>query len=198
MTPFLPNLAEPQSFSNTERLLFLALAAASAYGFCRRFWPIVSKILRSKKDPGFHLFPIGRRISDFVWEVIFQAKVIRERPLVGFAHALVFWAFCAFALVTLNHCASIVGLGFLDPAGRVGRFYFDFAAVFAVACAASIFGLFLRRFVSRPKWLGEVSWESGLIALLIFVLMATYLAAFFVPEASTAARALWWAHTITF
>ncbi len=178
-------------------MLFLALTAASVYGFCRRLWPIVRKILQSKKDPGFHLFPIGRRVRDFVWEVMFQAKVIRERPLAGFAHALVFWAFCAFALVTLNHCASIFGLGFLDPAGRVGRFYFDFAAVFAVACAVSIFGLFLRRFVARPKWLGAVSWESGLIALLIFVLMVTYLAAFFVPGASTAARALWWAHTIT-
>jgi Fe-S oxidoreductase len=197
MTAFLPDLAEPQSFSLTERLLFLALAAPSFYGFFRRFWPIVSKILQSKKDPGFHLFPIGRRVRDFVWEVMFQAKVIRERPLVGFAHALVFWAFCAFALVTLNHCAMIFGLGFLDPAGRVGRFYFSFAAVFAVACAVGIFGLFLRRFVARPKWLGEVSWESGLIALLIFVLMVTYLAAFFVPGASTAARALWWTHTIT-
>ncbi len=36
-----------------------------------------------------------------------------------------------------------------------------------------------------------------MIALLIFVLMATYLAAFFVPEASTASRSLWRAHTIT-
>jgi Fe-S oxidoreductase len=197
MTAFLPDLAEPQSFSLTERLLFLALAAASVYGFYRRFWPIVRNIFQSKKDADFHLFPIGRRVRDFVWEVMFQAKVIRERPLVGFAHALVFWAFCAFALVTLNHCATIFGLGFLDPAGAVGRFYFEFAAVFAVACAVGIGGLFVRRFVTRPKWLGEVSWESGLIALLIFMLMATYLAAFFVPGASTAARILWWAHTIT-
>jgi Fe-S oxidoreductase len=197
MTAFLPDLAEPQSFSLTERLLFLALVAASVYGFYRRFWPIVRNIFRSKKDADFHLFPIGRRVRDFVWEVMFQAKVIRERPLVGFAHALVFWAFCAFALVTLNHCATIFGLGFLDPAGAVGRFYFEFAAVFAVACAVGIGGLFVRRFVTRPKWLGEVSWESGLIALLIFMLMATYLAAFFVTGASTAARSLWWAHTIT-
>jgi Fe-S oxidoreductase len=196
MTAFLPNLAEPQNFSLTEKLLFLALTAASAYGFFRRLWPIVRKILQSKKDPGFRLFPIGRRVRDFVWEVIFQAKVIRERPLVGFAHALVFWAFYAFALVTLNHCASTFGLGFLNPAGQVGRFYFDFAAIFAVACAVSILGLFLRRFVARPRWLGAVSWESGLIALLIFVLMVTYLAAFFAPDASTA-RALWWVHTIT-
>ena len=184
MTAFLPTLAEPQQFFAWERWLFAALSALSLYGFWRRFGPIVRKILQSKKDPGFHLFPIGRRVRDFVWEVLLQAKVIRERPLAGIAHALVFWAFCAFVLVTLNHCATVFGLGFLDPAGRVGRFYFDFAAVFAAACAVGISGLFVRRFVARPKWLGEVSWESGLIALLIFLLMVTYLAAFFVPGAA--------------
>jgi Fe-S oxidoreductase len=197
MAPFLPTLAEPQHFFIWERLLFAALAVLSLVGFWLRFGPILGKILQSKKDPGFHLFPIGRHARDFVWEVMFQAKVIRERPLAGVAHALVFWAFCAFALVTLNHCATIFGLGFLDPAGRVGRLYFDFAALFAVACAAGIFVLFVRRFVLRPKWLGELSWGSGLIALLIFVLMITYLAAFFAPATGTAARALWWAHTLT-
>ncbi len=197
MTVFLPTLAEPQHFFGWERLLFAALAVLSLLGFWRRFGPILTKILQSKKDPGFHLFPIGRRVRDFAWEVLLQGKVIRERPLAGIAHALVFWAFCAFALVTLNHCATIFGLGFLDPSGPIGRFYFDFAALFAAACAVGIFGLFVRRFVARPKWLGEVSWESGLIALLIFVLMATYLAAFFVPGDGDVARVLWWAHSLT-
>ena len=195
--PFsLPILAEPDRFSTMERLLFAAILAASAYGFWRRFRPILGKILRSKKDPDFSLFPIGRRVSDFVWEVMLQAKVIRERPAAGIAHALVFWTFCAFALVTLNHCASAFGLRFLDPAGTVGRIYFYFAAMFAAACAVGIAGLFVRRFVVRPKWLGEISWESGFIAFLIFALMVTYLAAFFVPQGGNAARALWWSHSL--
>ena len=105
--------------------------------------------------------------------------------------------FCAFALVTLNHCAAVFGLAFLDPAGAVGRFYFWFAAVFALACAVGIFGLFVRRFFIRPRWLGQhLSWESGFIALLIFVLMATYLAAFFVASAGAPIRVLWWVHTL--
>ncbi|MGH9599574.1 MAG: heterodisulfide reductase-related iron-sulfur binding cluster, partial [Terracidiphilus sp.] len=162
------------------------------------FGPILERILRSKKDPDFHLFPIGRRVWDFGGEVVLQGKVIRERPLPGLAHALVFWAFCAFALVTLNHCATLFGLGFLDPAGPVGRFYFYFAAVFALACALGILGLFIRRFFVRPKWLDkELSRGSGLVALLIFLLMVTYLAAFFVPAASTTERILWWVHTLT-
>ncbi len=192
----LPTLAEPRHFALWESGLFVALAAASAYGFWRRFGPILGRILASKTDPNFHLSPLAKRVRDFVWEVLLQAKVIRERPLAGLAHALVFWAFCAFALVTLNHCATILGVGFLDPVGRVGRIYFAVAALFAIACAVAIAGLFVRRFLVRPKWLGKLSWESGLIALLIFMLMATYLAAFFVAAPAGAVRALWWAHTL--
>jgi Fe-S oxidoreductase len=197
MTVLLPTLADPQHFSLAEKLLFAGLVLASAAAFWSRFGTVLDKILQSKKDPGFHLFPLGKRIWDFFWEVAAQAKVIRERPLPGLAHAFVFWAFCAFALVTLNHCAIAFGIGFLDPTGQIGRLYYDFAAVFAIACAAGILGLFVRRFLVRPKWLGEkLSLESGVIALLIFVLMATYLASFFVADAAPAARALWWMHTL--
>jgi Fe-S oxidoreductase len=197
MLVFLPTLAEPQHFSLFEKLLFTGLAIASAYGFWRRFGLVLKKILKSKKDPSFHLFPIGKRVWDFFWEVLCQAKVIRERPLPGLAHAFVFWAFCAFALVTLNHCAVVFGIGFLSPAGAIGRLYYYFAAVFALFCAVGIAGLFIRRFLVRPKWLGaRLSWESGLIAFLIFVLMATYLASFFVADADPSARTLWWIHTL--
>ncbi len=198
MTLSLPTLAEPQRFSSAEELLFAILAVASVYLFWRRFGPILRNILESRKDPDFHLFPIGKRIRDVVWEVLLQGKVIRQRPLAGFAHALVFWAFCAFVLVSLNHCAAVFGLSFLNPAGSFSRFYFYFAALFAIACAAGILGLFIRRFFVRPKWLGtELSWESGLIALLIFLLMVTYLAAFFIAPGTAAARAIWWVHTLT-
>jgi Fe-S oxidoreductase/energy-converting hydrogenase Eha subunit A len=193
----LPTLAEPQHFSLIEKFLFTAFTLASAWAFWRRFGVVLDKILRSKKDPSFHLFPIARRIRDFIWEVLFQAKVIRERPLAGIAHAFVFWAFCAFALVTLNHCADAFGLPFLSPASPIGRFYFYFAAIFATACAIGILALFIRRFLVRPIWLGEkLSWESGFIALLIFALMATYLASFFVASTGPSIKVLWWLHTV--
>jgi Fe-S oxidoreductase len=197
MTLLTATLAEPQHFSLAEKLLLILLVAASAAGFWRRFGAVLNKILKSKRDAGFHLFPIGKRIWDFFWEVLCQAKVIRQRPLPGLAHAFVFWGFCAFALVTLNHFAVGLGLGFLDPSGWFGRAYSYLAAAFALACAAGILGLFVRRFLVRPKWLGKkLSWESGFIALLIFILMATYLASFFVADLSPAARVLWWVHTL--
>src|SRR5271166_3149559 len=148
-------LAEPQHFSLGEKLLLVVLLAASAAGFWRRFGVVLDKILKSKKDPSFHLFPIGKRVWDFVCEVLFQTKVIRQRPLPGLAHAFVFWGFCAFALVTLNHFASGLGIGLLSSSGPFGRFYFYLAAAFAGTCAAGILALFVRRFLIRPKWLGQ-------------------------------------------
>jgi Fe-S oxidoreductase len=190
-------LAEPENFALWEKILLAALIIASAALFWRRFGVVLDRILKSKKDPGFHLGNIGRRVWDFVSEVMLQSKVIRQRPLPGLAHAFVFWGFCAFALVTLNHVASGFGGGFLSPAGTFGRFYFYFAGVFALACAVGILGLFVRRFLVRPRWLGKkLSYESGFIAFLIFALMVTYLAAFFTTDEATATRGLWWAHTL--
>jgi len=170
-----------------EKLLLAALMAASVAGFSIRFLPILRKIRAAKPDADFSLHPIGKRFRDFVWEVMLQAKVIRERPLPGLAHALIFWGFCAFALITLNHIAIGFGVPFLNQ----GSFYFTLAAVFAVAVAVSIAGLFVRRFLVRPKWLGQISPESGLIALLIFVLMATFLGSL-----AAESKTLWWTHTL--
>src|SRR5215472_10868313 len=190
-------LAEPQSFALWEKLLLAALIIASAALFWRRFGVVLDRILKSKRDPGFHIGNLGRRVWEFFSEVLLQSKVIRQRPLPGLAHAFVFWGFCAFALVTLNHIAAGFGLPFLSPAGAFGRFYFYFAAIFALACAIGILGLFVRRFFVRPRWLGaKLSYESGVIAFLIFALMVTYLAAFFTTDDAPAARLLWWAHTL--
>jgi Fe-S oxidoreductase len=184
-----PQLSWPESG------LFLVLLAASLYGFWLRFGKVWRTVRGSKKDPEFRIQPFARRLADFTWEVLLQGKVIWQRPLPGLAHALVFWGFCVFALITANHFAEALHLGFLDRTGIFGPFYFGFAGVFAIAVAVSISGLAFRRFVIRPKWLGPLSKESGVIALLIFLLMITYLGTF-VPGWESS-RLLWWAHTLT-
>ena len=190
-------LAEPRHFFLVEKLLLIVLTAASAALFWRRFGAVLRTILAAKKDLAFSLFPLWPRVRGFILEVCLQAKVISQRPLPGLAHAAVFWGFCTFVLVTLNHFASGLGFPFLSPNGFFGRFYFWFAALFAFACAIGILGLFVRRFFVRTRWLGNKrSWESGFIAFLIFLLMVTYLAAFFVPGSGSAIHVLWWIHTL--
>jgi Fe-S oxidoreductase len=190
-------LSEPAGFDWFERTFFVLAVIISLGLFLRRLWPILRTILHSKKDVDFSLNPIGRRIWDFVWEVLCQGKVIRQRPLPGLAHAFVFWGFLAFALVSLNHMANGIGLAFLPPKSIIGRFYFTFAALWALLVAISITALFVRRFFVRPVWLGKkLSYESGFIAFLIFVLMVSYLGAFFLADQSSAVKSLWWTHTL--
>jgi Fe-S oxidoreductase len=194
---FSGSLAEPGAFNAIEVGALTLGIVLSAALFFWRFGPILRNILRSKKDPSYKLSPIARRLWIFFSEVLCQSKVIRQRPLPGLAHAFVFWGFLAFALVSLNHIALGFGVGFLSPTGIIGRVYFFFAAAWALLVAISITGLFIRRFFVRPVWLGEtLSYESGVIALLIFLLMVSYLAAFFVRDGGPAVRLLWWTHTL--
>src|SRR5438270_13956819 len=130
-----------------EQVVFILIVIVSVTLFAMRFGKVWQNIQASKDDPEFSIHPIGRRVRDFVWEVLLQGKVIRQRPLPGFAHALVFWGFCAFALVSLNHFAEAGSIGFLDRGSWPGRFYFGFAAIFAIGVAVGITGLFIRRFI---------------------------------------------------
>jgi Fe-S oxidoreductase len=175
-----------------EKMILAFLIAASAAGFWYRFRSVIRVISSAKPDPDFHLGDLAPRLRTFVSEVLFQSKVILQRPAAGLAHAFVFWGFCAFALITINHVASGFGVAMLSRDTGFGRFYFGFVAVFAFAVAISISYLAIRRFIARPIWLGKASPESGLIAALIFILMVSYLAGLSLPDS----RPIWWTHTL--
>ncbi|MDQ2841844.1 MAG: (Fe-S)-binding protein [Acidobacteriota bacterium] len=179
------------------KVVLVVLIVASLALFSLRFGRTIERIRHSRPDPDFKFSGVPARIWNFFWEVMCQAKVIRERPIPGLAHAFVFWGFCAFALVTLNHLAAAFDISFLNHRSLFGGFYFWFAFAFAALCAISIAYLAFRRFVIRPKWLGPLSYESGVIALFIFILMVTYMPEWWVPETSLAGRSLWWIHTLT-
>ena len=179
-----------------EKLILAILICLSAAAFWFRFRNVVRIISAAKPDAAFTLGDIARRIRIFVWEVLLQGKVIRQRPAAGLAHAFVFWGFCAFALITTNHIAAGFGAPYLARSSSFGRFYFGFVEIFAIAVAIAIAYLAARRFIERPIWLGKVSPESGIIAGLIFVLMVSYLGGYWLPEDAPSARLIWWTHTL--
>src|SRR3954465_4649512 len=130
-----------------EKIALAVLIVASLTGFWLRFHPVVRIILAAKPDANVQFGAMISRIRRFVWEVLLQGKVIKDRPVAGAAHALVFWGFCAFALIPINHVAAGFGLRVLSRSGGFGMTYFGLAAVFAVAVAVSIAYLAFRRYV---------------------------------------------------
>src|SRR5215475_8140984 len=97
-----------------ERLVLIVLISASVGLFWGRLRRVLEVIRQSRETTDYALEPLGPRVRQFLWEVMLQGKVIRERPLPGLAHAFVFWGFCAFALITINHIAEGFGARILD------------------------------------------------------------------------------------
>ncbi len=176
------------------RLVFLALCAASLGYFLKILWTRLRALPQARpKLPTDHL---GRRLAGAFAEVMLQTRVIRERPVAGFLHALVMWGFFAFAWVSIQHLSlAVTGL---EP-GPVDRsWYGAFAALWAVAVLVGIGGLAFRRFVLRPPSLGKLSISSAVVAALIVALMVTYLAEWRGIADPAAWRINWWLHTLAF
>jgi Fe-S oxidoreductase len=138
----------------------------------------------------------GFRIRRFLLDVVLQRQTIRERPVVGVAHAFVFWGFVAFAGYTVVE--FLRGLGLVDLTGTsVFRAYRLVLVPFAVAVLAGILYLLIRRVIARPIALGAtVSAESIVIALFIAALMTTFLLGLRIPDDTTAGRINWWTHMV--
>jgi Fe-S oxidoreductase len=134
------------------------------------------------------------RLLRFAGDVLLQRKTIRERPVAGVAHAMVFWGFVAFAGYTGTE--FLRGLGIVDLT-RFSWFhtYEMVLTPFAVAVLAGILFLLVRRVIVRPIGLGsEVSIESVVIGLFIAALMVTFLLGLRLDGASVAGQVNWWVH----
>ncbi len=136
------------------------------------------------------------RVSRFLIDVLGQRRTIVERPVVGLAHAGVFWGFLAFAGYTATE--FLAGLGILDLT-HTGAFelYRLLLTPFAVAVLSGILFLLIRRGILRPAALGtHVSVESIVIGCFIATLMLTFLLTWRLDEATVAGRVNWWVHSV--
>ncbi len=177
----------------TPVILLLATLASVAY-----FVKIVLTRLAgmsAAKDKNLRFDNVGRRLWTVFAEVMLQTRVIRERPLAGILHALVMWGFFAFAWVSIQHFRH--GFAGLEHATPDVSWYGWFAAIWSVAVLVGILGLTYRRFIVRPAALGDhLSVTSGIVAVLIVVLMVTYLGGWgWLEIPSLAWKANWWAHS---
>jgi Fe-S oxidoreductase len=149
-------------------------------------------VLRAKNN--FDVAGVPGRLWRVLAEVVFQTRVIAERPLAGIAHALVFWGFVAFAGYTV--AGFLRSLGIVDVTGSRGfRIYVLWVVPFATAVLVGIVYLLVRRVIFRPEGLGAtVSSESVVIGLFIATLMGTFLLDLVLPEGALSSRVNWWVH----
>ena len=170
--------------------LFLAFVGAFAAQVARR----VQLIAAAPRT--FSIDHLAFRLNRFVVDVLLQRRTIRERPVAGAMHALVFWGFVAFGGYTATE--FLRGLGIVDLTHTAWFERYRVALTpFAVAVLVGIVYLLIRRVFVRPPGLGAtVSLESVVIGLFIATLMVTYLLAFRFDEASTAGRVNWWSHML--
>ena len=101
----------------------------------------------------FSLDNLGVRVQRVLLDVVLQRQTISERPVVGLAHAFVFWGFVAFGGYTTTE--FLKGLGIADWTGsRWFEVYRAGLTVFASAVLAGIGLLIVRRAILRPVALG--------------------------------------------
>lgn len=115
---------------------------------------------------------IGRRIGLFFTEVVGQSRVL-ERLTAGWAHALIFWGFIAFAVSTVDLLWRLAmgGAGFLH--GPLA-FWPPVVDAFAFAILLGIVVLGIRRYVVRPTYLTYHSVESAVVLGVIALIALTH------------------------
>ncbi len=157
---------------------------------------VVTRLRLVRRAPGaLPTDHVPARAARFVREVMFQSKVIAEKPLVGLAHAFVFWGFVAFAGYTAGE--FLAGLRIVDITRTAAFEWYARALVpFAAGVLVGIAGLVIRRVAVRPEALGPLSWESVLIGVFIATLMITFLREVFRLDEGLAASVNWWLHAV--
>lgn len=176
--------------------IILAILLASSAGY---FIRTVARRLQPMKAarPALTIDQPARRLWRVFTEVMLQTRVIRDRPVAGTLHALVMWGFFAFAWVSAEHIWQ--AFHGLENARPDTSWYGTFAAVWAAAVTVGMTGLAFRRFILRPRELGEISKSSAIVSVLIVALMLTYLAGWRGLEpGSPAWQVNWWLHALSF
>ena len=178
-------------FTAIEKTILSIGILTTLGSFIYEIWRRLRIVFKGKQSLPFDRF--GSRLWRVFKEVFLHEKVIRGRFWPGFMHALVFWGFVVFGLVTLDHFA--LGFGYELMSSQTHKLYSYIVIPFSIFVLIGIGSLTYRRFISRPKALGKISPTSGFVALFISILMITYL----LGETNlspTVWRVNWWIHSL--
>jgi Fe-S oxidoreductase len=130
-----------------------------------------------------------------VAEVVFQTRVIANRPIAGLFHVLILYGFLTFGLKSFTHVVN----GLMDLPEAISLGPLDVVIdVFAVLVLVSVVFMAIRRFFFMRERLTHML-ESGAVLGLIGLLMITYMLerptfGVHLGMVGVAARLNWWVH----
>jgi nitrate reductase gamma subunit len=163
--------------------LTLIAFAVFAWGFLQRV-----KVYRLGQ-PLDRTNDLGARIAGLIRDVLLQSKVMVVRGP-GVAHGLFFWGFF---LLFIGTCLIVLQADFTDLFFDIkflkGTFYLYFSLILDLAglvAIAMLAGLFVRRYVVRPKGL-ETGRDDAIMHALLFAILLT---GFFIEGARMAVTEL--------
>ena len=151
------------TFAAWERVV-LALAILVSAGIFGRDLAAKLRLVSAGRSDRPRTDRFGSRLWRVVREVLFHARVVGGRPVVGLLHAVVFFGFVAFGLETTDHFLEPFGVPFLPFVlrGLVGQRWP--IAVYVVLVAVIAYGpplVFWR--VASARWgTGNASSDIGL------------------------------------
>lgn len=186
---------------STWEILLLTLAILLSVAIFARDFGYRLRLIRLGRADRPRTDRLGRRLLTAFKETFLHTKIIGARPIAGTMHAMVFGGFVFFGLETIDHFLKPYGVYFFDIIfGQYTSVYKYLVSIWAILVTVGIVGLALRRFVFVKYSPDPKSVGSALVALLIVVLMLTYLytqAGGVYDEKSLLAKANWWLHAAT-
>ena len=145
-------------FSIIEKILLSILLMLCLTSFS---WEVIKRfriVLKGEGSLPFNNIP--SRIMRVINEFFLQKKVLKQRFIPGLMHALVFWGFIAFSLITLDHFLRGFNSALFNDNTR---YYYSiiFGLPWSILVLVGILYLAYRRFYIKPKFLGEkISYTS--------------------------------------
>ncbi len=145
-------------FSFIEQLLLASLITFATFSFISELYKRYKIIMKGTGTFSFDNIPI--RLKRVFFEFILQKKVLSQRFWPGLMHALVFWGFIFFSIITIDH--FFIGFNMHVFSHDFKYIYAKFFGIpWAIFVIIGILSLAYRRFIIKPKYLGnKVSYTS--------------------------------------
>ena len=182
-------------FNTIEQILLSLLLLMAIASFSFELFKRYQIVMKGTGSFSFDNIPL--RLKRVFFEFILQKKVLSQRFWPGLMHALVFWGFIFFSIITIDH--FLIGFNIHFFSNSFKYVYAKFLGIpWAIFVIIGILSLAYRRFIVKPKYLGEkTSYTSAFVALFITLLMTTYIIDVLYADiypASFAMKFNWWLH----